>query len=487
MRISHYLIKEKSGVYYFRLKIPAALRITLGRCVIKKSLLTHDRNQAQKMALGLAFGYSKLLHNSAWGGGMGSKEEKEILEAFGLGDHSTLGRRPMDFEISLHANGRVKSLKTDGSEADNIAANKAVAVIMAANATNTDKKMPKMPLKVFGEQWLFRLDASSPKAKTKAAKQRAVLGFIGWKGGETQIAALTPGCFADYAVFLRTEAGGALSLSYAKDQLMYLAMMMQSAIREGFYMGENPAKGLITYNKKQKDLQTNKTGWQPFNANQIGQIFKPENFAAVGQEHTRWCLILALYTGARISELAQLALADIEQDSAGRWVIRIDTIEKDQSLKTADSRRTVPIHKDLIKLGLIKRVERLAEAGETMLFPKLKSGVNGYGGAVSHGISRYLEKLQIKPRGGGKLGAHSFRVGLIQVLDDAAELVTDGECRLYVGHTIAADAHSGYGSKGRAVSAREHVKKQHNVFNVLKALPPKYWALDLAGLKENLQ
>lgn len=485
MRIPNYLIKNSSGIYSFRFKIPLALRAMLERRVIKKSLYTHDRITAQKMALGLALGYSKLIQNRVMGGGMGSKEEKALLEAFGLGAGSLTGRRGMDYEIALHANGRIKSLKTDGTEADNLAATKAVEAILAANAPAAPKK-PAMILKAFGEGWLLRLDASSPKAKTKAAKKRAVLGFIAWRGGGTPIAALTPGCFADYAVHLRTPAGGKLSLSYTSDQLMYLGMLMRAAIREGFYTGENPAVGHVTYNKKQKDLQTTKTGWQPFTTVQINTIFNPENFGAVGQDHTRWGMILALYTGARISELAQLALADIEQDSAGRWVIRIDTVEENQSLKTADSRRTVPVHNDLITLGLIKRVERLAAAGETMLFPKLKSGVNGYGGAVSHGISRYLDKLQIKPRGGGKLGAHSFRVGLIQVLEEAGDLVTDGECRLYVGHTIAADAHNGYQSKGRAGSAREHVKNRHDVFNVLKALPAPSWALNLDALAKVL-
>lgn len=69
-----------------------------------------------------------------------------------------------------------------------------------------------------------------------------------------------------------------------------------------------------------------------------------------------WIPLLGLYTGARIGELAQQRVQDItlENDIP---VIQITDADEGQRLKTSASRRCIPIHPELIRLGLLDCVE----------------------------------------------------------------------------------------------------------------------------------
>ena len=62
----------------------------------------------------------------------------------------------------------------------------------------------------------------------------------------------------------------------------------------------------------------------------------------------------------------------------------------DQSVKTASSIRTVPLHPTLLELGLLDHVEAMREEGHERLFPDLKRNTkNGYGDRVSKWFGRW--------------------------------------------------------------------------------------------------
>lgn len=94
-----------------------------------------------------------------------------------------------------------------------------------------------------------------------------------------------------------------------------------------------------------------------------------------------WLPLLALYTGARPEELAQLVLANIYPDhETGRLVLDFAGVsahpEKGQQrLKTQEKGtgpRVFAVHADLIELGFVHYVEWLRGQGEEALFPKLR-------------------------------------------------------------------------------------------------------------------
>ncbi|EMJ8525896.1 site-specific integrase, partial [Klebsiella aerogenes] len=121
-----------------------------------------------------------------------------------------------------------------------------------------------------------------------------------------------------------------------------------------------------------------------------------------------WLPLIGFFTGARINELCQLYLDDIKHDDAGFYFFEINSERADQSLKTINSRRKIPLHPTLIKLGLIHYCEALKKAGHERLFPELPyHPVKGYGDKASDWFNRSLLKVQLGFEKGSKKSFHS--------------------------------------------------------------------------------
>lgn len=118
-----------------------------------------------------------------------------------------------------------------------------------------------------------------------------------------------------------------------------------------------------------------------------------------------WLPLLMAYTGARREEVAQLLVSDVEQDEqSGVWCIAIRPGEG-KSLKTASSRRRVPLHDDLIALGLLDYRNSVPAGGR--LFPLLKPHKDGFGHAVGKTWDKYLQE-EVRLQTTAK-PAHGFR------------------------------------------------------------------------------
>jgi integrase len=132
---------------------------------------------------------------------------------------------------------------------------------------------------------------------------------------------------------------------------------------------------------------------------------------AGGGEAAHWLPLLGLYTGARLGELGPLRTTDITTDAATGIVSMSITEDAghNKRLKTNSSRRTVPIHPELIRLGFLaylkKRIDTDGKA--VALFPLLTPGPSG---GVAEGWSkwfgRYIRTIGIKDSG---RVFHSFR------------------------------------------------------------------------------
>jgi integrase len=93
-----------------------------------------------------------------------------------------------------------------------------------------------------------------------------------------------------------------------------------------------------------------------------------------------WLPLLLYYTGARREELAQLAVADVRRDAdAGCWflsILEVDDPDGGRTVKTAGSRRRIPIHPDMIERGFLDYVQSLPSDGP--VFPKLQPDRHGF-------------------------------------------------------------------------------------------------------------
>ena len=119
-----------------------------------------------------------------------------------------------------------------------------------------------------------------------------------------------------------------------------------------------------------------------------------------------WVPLIGFYTGMRLQEILQLYVADIYQ-SEGQWVLDLNEAHEDKKLKTEQSKRVIPIHNDLLDIGLITFKERQEEKGSGRLFPDaVLSGDGTYSSIFSKWFSRYLGNIGIKT---DKTSFHSFR------------------------------------------------------------------------------
>jgi integrase len=159
-----------------------------------------------------------------------------------------------------------------------------------------------------------------------------------------------------------------------------------------------------------------------------------------------WLPLIALFSGARLGELCGLRLADFGFRDESHF-FHIQAVDEDQSLKTEAANRIVPVHPELIELGLIERVERLRTDGEVRLFPTITPGARGY---LSDKPSKFFGDLIDRMLGKDALVVfHSLRHTFISGLRQARvarELRT-----ALVGHdeadSVRREVHDGYGNE----------------------------------------
>ncbi|MCG9025697.1 tyrosine-type recombinase/integrase [Laribacter hongkongensis] len=184
-----------------------------------------------------------------------------------------------------------------------------------------------------------------------------------------------------------------------------------------------------------------------------------------GGEAAFWLPLLALYTGARLGELAQLMVKDI-QHAGGRYFLSITDEGEDRSIKTNESRRRVPVHADLIRMGLIEYVASLNPNG--YLFPLLKTDKYGkrssewskWWGEWCRGTLRITDKRMV---------FHSFRHGFKDI------------CRACSIEEAVHDALTGHsnGSVGRSYGSGLY--PLNPLFDAMDKL--KVDGLDLSGIQ----
>ena len=153
-----------------------------------------------------------------------------------------------------------------------------------------------------------------------------------------------------------------------------------------------------------------------------------------------WMMPLAMFTGARLGELAQLDLKDFVSVD-GIECIDINDIEaaedvemeggRKKRVKTKNAKRLVPIHPQLIRLGLLRYVEALRAKKQVHLFPELsRTRRDGPAQAASNWFQRFRARVGITTK--QETVFHSFRHGFITNLLDAA--VTPHLVAPIVGH-----------------------------------------------------
>jgi integrase len=114
------------------------------------------------------------------------------------------------------------------------------------------------------------------------------------------------------------------------------------------------------------------------------------------------------------------------------WCIEISDKRQDQSLKTESSRRTIPIHEDLVELGFLSFVDGLRVGKHERLFQELASGGKKYSREASKWFSRI--KPKILPDADSKKCFHSFRHCFTDNLVNSNNWGADPAVKVLLGH-----------------------------------------------------
>jgi integrase len=206
-------------------------------------------------------------------------------------------------------------------------------------------------------------------------------------------------------------------------------------------------------------LEEDESARAPFDIGELQAVFgapvftKGERPKGGQGEAAFWLPLLALFTGARLSELAGLRVSDVTPNEIiGAVSIYIKADRKaGRTLKTKVSERFVPVHAQLIELGFLDYVAQAKARGhKAWLFPQVAPETTG-AAAFSKWFGRHIGAHGVTDT--AKV-FHSFRHNFVDALRVAA--VSDEVNRALVGHSNGG-VHGRYGAKEMAARFRHRL------------------------------
>ena len=262
-----------------------------------------------------------------------------------------------------------------------------------------------------------------------------------------------------------------------------LSTVLRHANRLTWTQG-NPAEGLGLQDSRRPDEVR-----RAFTKKEIETIFEAlqrdkQGFYDKKKYERYWLPILGIYTGARVNELAQLELADIVEEDIPAIAITSAGGEG-KRVKSASSRRTIPLHKDLLTLGFLVYVRNIRQQGHTRLFPTLKPGPNGYQHYFnSHHFSGSKGWLR-KQLPGLKSGEsfHLFRHSFTDMLKNAG--VEENLAKEIVGHSNDSITYNRYGKPYKADKLLPAINKvNYGLLHEVKEVTEAVFNEDLNEMQE---
>ncbi|MAS43224.1 MAG: hypothetical protein CML46_19955 [Rhodobacteraceae bacterium] len=236
-----------------------------------------------------------------------------------------------------------------------------------------------------------------------------------------------------------------LSDTTVAKQVTALSVVLDFAFRETDLIvhrtqWENPCAGI----KSRRDGR-HPSSRKPFSNEQVKEIF--EHHARLPKRASDyWVPLVLYYTGARLTEIAQLLARDVIFEGATPHIrITLDDqslirqqygAEHEKRLKTRYSERLVPLHDELIEIGFVDYATSIKRSGELFLFPDLE---HDKGESRARNMSRRFHR---KMRRLGAIGEedevlhsfrHFFKMKSLEVGN--AESVT----KLIMGHNVQDD------------------------------------------------
>ncbi|WP_051094401.1 DUF6538 domain-containing protein [Bordetella sp. FB-8] len=419
-----HLHKRSNGVYYFRRRVPLDLVEFFGKYEFNESLSTKDRRTAEvacrkkSIATDAIFAKARamMLEEQATPGPkpqvkpLTPEQERAQWEGEQWAIEQVATDNAFVDEIREDKANRREAYRsvmafTQAMGLDMPAADKeALQSIFARQEGEESKPADKPAGKASGPTLNDILDKwareRKPAAKTVARAQRT-LDALTAASGVILAAKVERRHVLQLKDSLVSKGQTAANINV---QLATMGTVFNYAVNNDLGMSANPAKGVsVTDKVRARDKR------DAFDLAAMQAIFgspvytQHERPRGGGGEAAYWLPVLALYTGARMEELAQLRPEDVYeeryQDMHGKdctaWVMRFVNNEAEgQRVKNEGSERRIPVHAELIRLGWLDVVRAAKKAESKRIFPELVPDVDGKAsGNFSKWFGRYLRKV----------------------------------------------------------------------------------------------
>jgi len=200
--------------------------------------------------------------------------------------------------------------------------------------------------------------------------------------------------------------GETLSRARLEKRRGYLAKFFSWAKTSNFYLSDNPM-ALKMFTKAEIRAEANP--YAEFTYDDLKMLFTASYVVNMEKPDWYWPPLMALFSGARLSEVANLEIHTIKEIEGVKTYEILDG-------KTPDSERVVPIHPQLIDLGFWDYVQSLRAQKQKYLFPDRSSRK-----AVAKSTGRiwglWIDKCGIDDK---RKVFHSFRSTAITDLHNAS-------------------------------------------------------------------
>jgi site-specific recombinase XerD len=412
-------LQRRGDTFSFRIAVPSDLLPILGKREFTKSLQTTDKRIAVVKALMLA-ATAKQLFNGL-NKTMSDSDKGKLTESLRAKKHKIqLDTQAEHFENELFEMRlrHLEEMKLAKLEAENNAFKQALTRSNPERVSTPDSSVEnateglKRPLPEVKSKAVVRHRLSEIVPVWVRLKNPAFSTVEIYKTAVNRFESHFPELYAEtierrhvrhYVKWLESEKLSPKSIE--KEHGAIRALFTIAEHEE--WVSSNPAKGIMLPALKGKKIYS----YTPEECKNIfsSPVFVNGERPVAGKgEAAYWIPLLMLFTGARREEICQLT-TDRIKESEGFTYLLINPIDDDGRLKTDESKRAIPIHDQLIRMGFLAFVEKQIEAGGRQLFPLLKSNKRGqYGAKWGDWWRRYIrETVGITDE--QRSPAHSFR------------------------------------------------------------------------------
>ena len=428
------LYRNRHGTYY--------LRVTLAGREIKRSLRTKEPSRAKLAAI--AFAFARLMDTKKpfpydLPMGLDPAKLRELGVLLPNGAQLTDIKTEEDARLAALM---LKALDAGASPEDVVArsvalpgipAEQRLAALMASAAAP-----PPAPAAgnagLFSKVWPLYIDQAELQGDSKGIKdkRRTYMEFQRLFGDMDFNAVSDQQASAWKARIL----GTGVSVARADSKISHMNMLFAWARDNHHRHLGNPFTTLRIGKKKGAGKRHPGHGTQEtenytaFEQADLARIFEPKAYTAfmMGRPDYYWLPLLALHTGARLSELASLRVNDLRTKDGITHI----SIERG---KNSNSLRKVPLTDTMLASSFQLYAQRVREAGildannEALLFPHLLPSENGYGKNTSRRFGEWLDEIGITD---SNKVFHSFRSTFIRRMKERN--VNAGMLMALVGH-----------------------------------------------------